>query len=67
MRLIEIISVIPDYQDVEVHYEDPNESRWTLLGVYNGKDSIPTFYNEAWVNRVYAKGNDIIIVVDLDR
>ena len=66
MRLIELLSVISDEQEVVVRC-DNGDYVLDTIAVYNGKDSIPTEYNEAWVNEVYEYGGAISIVVDLER
>ena len=65
MRLIEILSVIPDWQEVAVCIE--NGDFVDVIAVYDGTNSIPTEYNEAWVNAVYEYGGYIKIIIDTER
>lgn len=65
MRLIEMLSIIPDWQDVVVCRE--NGDAVDAIAIYDGANSIPLEYNEAQVNEAYEYDGAIRIVIDTER
>lgn len=59
MKLIELLSVIDEYETVKVY-----KKGWTV-GMYDGKDAIDEEYNDCKVEKVQTCENKNVIVINL--
>lgn len=60
MKLFELISVVSTDNKIEVWFEDE------ILALYDGKNSLPVYFNNCEVIRINSTANALVVDIDLE-